>query len=103
MFRVLSNMASRVPTVSKCITNTFTNMPDVRMRRLPCSFFVSFCNHCIHFCLKKVWSLGKLNHVAIAVPNMEKAVAFYKNVLNATSVSESLVRRLFFLFINKVY
>ena len=38
-----------------------------------------------------MWSLGKLNHVAIAVPDMEKAVALYKNVLNATSVSEKLV------------
>jgi hypothetical protein len=30
--------------------------------------------------------------VAIAVPNMEKAVAFYKNALNAKSISEKHVR-----------
>jgi catechol 2,3-dioxygenase-like lactoylglutathione lyase family enzyme len=29
--------------------------------------------------------------VAIAVPNMEKAVAFYKNALNAKSISEKHV------------
>ncbi|KAF3817969.1 hypothetical protein GH733_014841 [Mirounga leonina] len=30
-----------------------------------------------------VWNLGRLNHVAIAVPDLEKAAAFYKNVLGA--------------------
>lgn len=30
-----------------------------------------------------VWNLGRLNHVAIAVPDLEKAIAFYKNVLGA--------------------
>ncbi|XP_012915557.2 methylmalonyl-CoA epimerase, mitochondrial isoform X2 [Mustela putorius furo] len=30
-----------------------------------------------------VWNLGRLNHVAIAVPDLEKATAFYKNVLGA--------------------
>ncbi|XP_006903003.1 PREDICTED: methylmalonyl-CoA epimerase, mitochondrial-like [Elephantulus edwardii] len=30
-----------------------------------------------------VWHLGRLNHVAIAVPDLEKASAFYKNVLGA--------------------
>ncbi|XP_039073125.1 methylmalonyl-CoA epimerase, mitochondrial [Hyaena hyaena] len=34
-----------------------------------------------------VWNLGRLNHVAIAVPDLEKATAFYKNVLRA-QVSE---------------
>lgn len=34
-----------------------------------------------------VWNLGRLNHVAIAVPDLEKARAFYKNVLGA-EVSE---------------
>ncbi|XP_037688793.1 methylmalonyl-CoA epimerase, mitochondrial [Choloepus didactylus] len=29
------------------------------------------------------WNLGRLNHVAIAVPDLEKAMAFYKNVLGA--------------------
>lgn len=30
-----------------------------------------------------VWKLGKFNHVAIAVPDLEKATAFYRDVLNA--------------------
>ncbi|XP_076980124.1 methylmalonyl-CoA epimerase, mitochondrial [Tamandua tetradactyla] len=34
-----------------------------------------------------VWNLGRLNHVAIAVPDLEKAMAFYKNILGA-QVSE---------------
>ncbi|EHB04966.1 Methylmalonyl-CoA epimerase, mitochondrial, partial [Heterocephalus glaber] len=34
-----------------------------------------------------VWNLGRLNHVAIAVPDLEKATAFYKNILGA-QVSE---------------
>ncbi|XP_060035257.1 methylmalonyl-CoA epimerase, mitochondrial [Erinaceus europaeus] len=36
-----------------------------------------------------VWNLGPLNHVAIAVPDLEKAKAFYKNVLGA-QVSEAV-------------
>jgi catechol 2,3-dioxygenase-like lactoylglutathione lyase family enzyme len=35
--------------------------------------------------------LGKLNHVAIAVPDMDQAVSLYKNVLNANKVSEKVV------------
>lgn len=36
-----------------------------------------------------LWKLGKLNHVAIAVPNLQQAADFYKNVLGA-KVSESV-------------
>uniref|UniRef100_A0A286XRK1 Methylmalonyl-CoA epimerase, mitochondrial n=1 Tax=Cavia porcellus TaxID=10141 RepID=A0A286XRK1_CAVPO len=36
-----------------------------------------------------VWNLGRLNHVAIAVPDLEKATAFYKNILGA-QVSEAV-------------
>ncbi|KAI3659595.1 hypothetical protein MP638_002043 [Amoeboaphelidium occidentale] len=32
---------------------------------------------------KKLWNLGVLNHVAIAVPDIEKSTEFYKNVLGA--------------------
>lgn len=34
-----------------------------------------------------LWKLGKLNHIAIAVPDMEKATALYRDVLGA-KVSE---------------
>lgn len=30
-----------------------------------------------------LWNLGKLNHIAIAVPDMEKATALYRDVLGA--------------------
>lgn len=33
---------------------------------------------------KSLWKLGKLNHVAIAVPDIEKATALYRDVLGAT-------------------
>ncbi|XP_033030915.1 methylmalonyl-CoA epimerase, mitochondrial isoform X2 [Trachypithecus francoisi] len=36
-----------------------------------------------------LWNLGQLNHVAIAVPDLEKAAAFYKNILGA-QVSEAV-------------
>ncbi|XP_037001788.2 methylmalonyl-CoA epimerase, mitochondrial [Artibeus jamaicensis] len=36
---------------------------------------------------RTVWSLGRLNHVAIAVPDLEDARAFYRDVLGA-QVSE---------------
>uniref|UniRef100_A0A8C6VMX2 Methylmalonyl-CoA epimerase n=1 Tax=Naja naja TaxID=35670 RepID=A0A8C6VMX2_NAJNA len=36
-----------------------------------------------------LWKLGQLNHVAIAVPDLEKATALYRDVLRA-SVSEVL-------------
>ena len=32
----------------------------------------------------KVWRLGKLNHIAIAVPDMEKASKLFRDVLGAT-------------------
>lgn len=39
------------------------------------------------FADKKLWELGKFNHVAIAVPDLEKASYFYKEVLQG-KVSE---------------
>ncbi|XP_034383588.1 methylmalonyl-CoA epimerase, mitochondrial [Cyclopterus lumpus] len=36
-----------------------------------------------------LWKLGRLNHIAIAVPDMEKATALYRDVLGAT-VSEQV-------------
>jgi methylmalonyl-CoA/ethylmalonyl-CoA epimerase len=35
------------------------------------------------------FKIGKLNHVAIAVPNLKQSTEFYKNVMNA-KVSEPL-------------
>ncbi|XP_006213198.1 methylmalonyl-CoA epimerase, mitochondrial [Vicugna pacos] len=36
-----------------------------------------------------IWNLGQLNHVAVAVPDLEKAKALYKDVLGA-QVSEAV-------------
>ncbi|XP_065889108.1 methylmalonyl-CoA epimerase, mitochondrial-like isoform X2 [Dysidea avara] len=37
----------------------------------------------------KLWNLGKLNHIAVAVPDLEKASALYRDVFGAT-VSEAV-------------
>ncbi|RIA97110.1 Glyoxalase/Bleomycin resistance protein/Dihydroxybiphenyl dioxygenase [Glomus cerebriforme] len=37
-----------------------------------------------------LWKLGHLNHVAIAVPNLDNAVNFYKNILGVEQVSEAV-------------
>ncbi|KAJ2488851.1 hypothetical protein IWW37_004479 [Coemansia sp. RSA 2050] len=36
------------------------------------------------------WRLGHLNHVAIAVPDMAQATAFWRDVMHAEKVSESV-------------
>lgn len=41
--------------------------------------------------MTRSWNVGKLNHVAIVVPNLEKATHLYRNVLGA-NVSEVVVR-----------
>ena len=38
----------------------------------------------------KDWKLGRLNHVAIAVPDLDKAAALYRDVLGA-KVSDVVV------------
>ncbi|CAG8433356.1 1565_t:CDS:2 [Diversispora eburnea] len=38
----------------------------------------------------EVWKLGRLNHVAIAVPNLTKAIDFYRNILGAHEVSDAM-------------
>ncbi|XP_071487283.1 methylmalonyl-CoA epimerase, mitochondrial-like [Diadema antillarum] len=39
--------------------------------------------------VSKLWSLGKLNHVAIAVPDLDKAASMYRDILGA-KVSETV-------------
>ncbi|XP_005987806.1 methylmalonyl-CoA epimerase, mitochondrial [Latimeria chalumnae] len=39
--------------------------------------------------LESMWKLGRLNHVAIAVPDLERATALYRDVLGA-QVSETV-------------
>ena len=38
---------------------------------------------CVQPVPNKIWKLGKLNHVAIAVPDLEKATVLYRDVLGA--------------------
>jgi methylmalonyl-CoA/ethylmalonyl-CoA epimerase len=40
---------------------------------------------------ENLWKLGKLNHVAIAVPDLQKSMSLYRNILGA-KVSEPEVR-----------
>ncbi|XP_049638673.1 methylmalonyl-CoA epimerase, mitochondrial [Suncus etruscus] len=42
-----------------------------------------------HQVAPSVWKLGRLNHVAVAVPDLDKAKAFYQKVLGA-EVSEAV-------------
>ncbi|XP_052017353.1 methylmalonyl-CoA epimerase, mitochondrial isoform X1 [Apodemus sylvaticus] len=42
-----------------------------------------------HQASNPVWNLGRLNHVAVAVPDLEKASSFYRDVLGA-QVSEAV-------------
>uniref|UniRef100_G1N013 Methylmalonyl-CoA epimerase, mitochondrial n=1 Tax=Meleagris gallopavo TaxID=9103 RepID=G1N013_MELGA len=66
-FRLLTRLQSSAPTVRTLLSsNSFSqNIPS---------------------CL---WKLGRLNHVAIAVPDLEKAQSLYKDVLGAR-VSETV-------------
>ncbi|XP_071845056.1 methylmalonyl-CoA epimerase, mitochondrial-like isoform X2 [Apostichopus japonicus] len=50
---------------------------------------IAACQRTVSSERKAPWNLGKLNHVAIAVPNLEKATDMYKNVLGA-KVSEPM-------------
>ncbi|XP_014666039.1 PREDICTED: methylmalonyl-CoA epimerase, mitochondrial-like [Priapulus caudatus] len=50
------------------VSGCFTHLRNVSTQNMP----------------KKLWKLGKLNHVAIACPNLEAAMDFYRDVLGAT-------------------
>ncbi|XP_012667652.1 methylmalonyl-CoA epimerase, mitochondrial isoform X2 [Otolemur garnettii] len=71
MARVLKAAAATVPGL---FSRFQTSVPTLR------AFFTS---KPLHHVADPVWSLGRLNHVAIAVPDLEKAATFYKNVLGA--------------------
>lgn len=49
------------------------------------------------FSSEAAWKLGKLNHVAVAVPDLEKASSLYRDVLGA-DVSQSVVRTLLYMY-----
>jgi len=39
----------------------------------------------------ETFQIGPLNHVGVAVPDIEKAIAFYRDMLGATQISEPTV------------
>ncbi|CAF1070790.1 unnamed protein product [Rotaria sordida] len=39
------------------------------------------------------WNLGKINHIAVAVPDLEKSSHFFKNTLHANSVSQPMPQK----------
>jgi len=45
---------------------------------------------CLQSIPNKIWKLGKLNHVAIAVPDLNETALFYRDVLGA-KISEKHV------------
>jgi len=47
----------------------------------------------------RIWKLGKLNHVAIAVPDIEQAAVLYRDILGA-AVSEKHVS---LLYLSNIY
>ncbi|GAB5590998.1 hypothetical protein Unana1_05898 [Umbelopsis nana] len=49
-----------------------------------------------------IWKLGQLNHVAIAVPNLEKSTEFYKTVMGAqvSAVQELPEHGVYTVFVN---
>ncbi|CAF0725567.1 unnamed protein product [Rotaria sordida] len=40
-----------------------------------------------------LWKLGKLNHIAVAVPDLDQASSFFKNILQAKSVSGAVPQK----------
>ncbi|CAF2132436.1 unnamed protein product [Rotaria magnacalcarata] len=40
-----------------------------------------------------LWKLGRLNHLAVAVPNLDEASSFFKKVLRAQSVSGAVAQK----------
>ncbi|TFK07084.1 methylmalonyl-CoA epimerase, mitochondrial isoform X1 [Terrapene carolina triunguis] len=69
--KVAAGLLTRLQTTAPTVRTL--SMSHSLTQKVPCS----------------LWKLGRLNHVAIAVPNLEKAQSFYKSVLGA-QVSETV-------------
>lgn len=63
----------KVARLSKCVLHTYS--PTLRT--------LSISPPLCQGIPGSVWKLGRLNHIAIAVPDMEKATALYRDVLGA--------------------
>ncbi|XP_064833277.1 methylmalonyl-CoA epimerase, mitochondrial-like isoform X2 [Oncorhynchus masou masou] len=74
--RIFENMAAsvlKVARLSKCVRHTCSPMLRTISNSTPLCQGIP----------GSVWKLGRLNHIAIAVPDMEKATALYRDVLGA--------------------
>ena len=47
-----------------------------------------------------MWALGKLNHVAIAVPDLQAATAMYRDMLGADVSGEQVIFKLVLIFLH---
>ncbi|XP_039709384.1 methylmalonyl-CoA epimerase, mitochondrial [Pteropus medius] len=75
----------RLAAAATCAASAAVLFPRLRTPVPTVRAFVT--NQPSHQVAGPVWNLGRLNHVAIAVPDLEKAKEFYKSVLGA-QVSE---------------
>ena len=51
----------------------------------------------------QVWALGKLNHVAIAVPDLQAATAMYRDMLGADVSGEQVIVNLFYFLVWNIF
>ncbi|XP_012620067.1 methylmalonyl-CoA epimerase, mitochondrial isoform X1 [Microcebus murinus] len=79
---------SRSPSMSSVLLRTLEGLFSRLQSPVP-TLRAFFTSQPLHQVADPVWNLGRLNHVAIAVPDLEKAATFYKNVLGAR-VSEAV-------------
>ncbi|CAG8456025.1 13518_t:CDS:2, partial [Acaulospora colombiana] len=81
-FNVARNLSVSSP-LSARYSSQITRMPGISHRYMASSAGLP-ADH-------EVWKLGRLNHVAVAVPDLKKATDFYKNMLGAHDVSDAVV------------
>uniref|UniRef100_A0A8B9NHL1 Methylmalonyl-CoA epimerase, mitochondrial n=1 Tax=Accipiter nisus TaxID=211598 RepID=A0A8B9NHL1_9AVES len=79
--RILSLVSIAIHFFSGLLSRLQTSAPAIRTLSSSNSFSQNIPS--------SLWKLGRLNHVAIAVPDLEKAQSLYKDVLGA-QVSETV-------------
>lgn len=64
----------RFGSLRNSFRQVFSNVSQIERTRLFCT---SFCNKKE----SKVWNLGKINHIALVTPDLDKSTALYRDVL----------------------
>merc|ERR1712136_300112 len=77
------NVTKRISTVNR----SFQNFTETKNGKLESISYIQRPNSRSMCSSNDIWKLGRLNHVAIATPNLTEASKFYKDVLRAKSVS----------------